>query len=163
MTALPARSTSARDRRRRPCTLRLFSSARSYRQRCNRTPRLRAGAEFLPHSNQTTTDFAVRLATELDRTTLAIQGPPGSGKTYVGARMIRALIRAGKKVGVTAVSHKVIRNLLDAVLEQETEEQNEFGAGVPHTTPGTGHLEPVLELKGVGPGLQARPMVRLGD
>ena len=31
--------------------------------------------------------------------------------------MIRALVRAGKKVGVTAVSHKVIRNLLDAVRE----------------------------------------------
>lgn len=47
---------------------------------------------------------------------LAIQGPPGSGKTYTGARMICELIRQKKKVGITAVSHKVIRNLLDEVL-----------------------------------------------
>ena len=67
---------------------------------------------------------------DLDRTTLAIQGPPGSGKTYVGAHMIRALVRAGKKVGVTAVSHKVIRNLLDAVLEQEAEEQRSWKHGL---------------------------------
>ena len=71
-----------------------------------------------PRRRERSTDFAVRLATDLDRTTLAIQGPPGAGKTYVGAQMIRALVGAGKKVGVTAVSHKVIRNLLDAVLEQ---------------------------------------------
>jgi superfamily I DNA and/or RNA helicase len=47
---------------------------------------------------------------------LPIQGPPGSGKTYIGARMICTLVRAGAKVGITANSHKVIRNLLDAVL-----------------------------------------------
>ena len=59
--------------------------------------------------------FAVRIAGDLDETVLAIQGPPGSGKTYSGAQMICALVRQGKKVGVTATSHKVIRNLLDAV------------------------------------------------
>lgn len=58
---------------------------------------------------------ARRLATELDATVLPIQGPPGSGKTYLGARMILALIAAGKRVGVTANSHKVIGNLLDEV------------------------------------------------
>ena len=66
-------------------------------------------------------DQAVRVATHLDRTTLAVQGPPGAGKTYVGAQMIRALVTAGKKVGVVAVSHKVIRNLLDAVRAQAIE------------------------------------------
>ena len=34
--------------------------------------------------------LAIRLATTLDRTALPIQGPPGSGKTYIGAQMIRA-------------------------------------------------------------------------
>jgi uncharacterized protein len=47
----------------------------------------------------------------------AIQGPPGSGKTYTGARMICELVKRGKKIGVTALSHKVIRNLLDEVVE----------------------------------------------
>ncbi len=46
---------------------------------------------------------------------LPVQGPPGSGKTYTGARMILALLQAGKKVGVTATSHKVITNLLEEV------------------------------------------------
>ena len=39
----------------------------------------------------------------------AIQGPPGAGKTFTGARMICELVKAGKKIGVTALSHKVIR------------------------------------------------------
>jgi uncharacterized protein len=56
------------------------------------------------------------LALSLDRTTLAIQGPPGSGKTYSGARMICSLLAAGKRVGITGTSHKVIGNLLTAVL-----------------------------------------------
>ncbi len=83
-----------------------------------RPPRLTLG-EFRQHDGESAAQCAVRLATDLNHTTLAIQGPPGSGKTYVGAQMIRALVRAGQKVGVTAVSHKVIRNLLDAVVNQE--------------------------------------------
>ena len=46
---------------------------------------------------------------------LPIQGPPGSGKTYSGARMIVELVRDGRRVGITAVSHKVITNLLHEV------------------------------------------------
>ncbi len=56
---------------------------------------------------------AVRIASNLDKSVLAIQGPPGSGKTYTGAMMILELAKQGKKVGVTAVSHKVIRNLFN--------------------------------------------------
>jgi predicted RecB family nuclease len=51
----------------------------------------------------------------LDGAVLAIQGPPGAGKTYTGGQMICDLVAAGRKVGVTATSHKVIRNLLRAV------------------------------------------------
>jgi nucleoside-triphosphatase THEP1 len=53
---------------------------------------------------------------------LAIQGPPGTGKTFTGARMIVDLIRAEKRIGVTAISHKVIRNLLDEVVKAAGEE-----------------------------------------
>jgi predicted RecB family nuclease len=60
-------------------------------------------------------ETACRLVVKLDHSTLAIQGPPGSGKTYAGARMILDLVAAGKKVGVTANSHKVIGKLLDDV------------------------------------------------
>ena len=80
-----------------------------------RPPRLRSG-EFAMREGETAVQFAVRIATDLDDTVLAIQGPPGAGKTYTGARMICELVRRGARVGVTAVSHKVIRNLLDAVI-----------------------------------------------
>ena len=56
-----------------------------------------------------------RLAKGLDNSVLPVQGPPGAGKTYTGARMIVELLREGKRVGVTATSHKVIGNLLDEV------------------------------------------------
>ncbi len=79
-----------------------------------RSPRLRAGA-FEAQAGETAVQFAVRIATNLDDTVLAIQGPPGAGKTFAGAQMICELVRRGARVGVTAVSHKVIRNLLDAV------------------------------------------------
>jgi predicted RecB family nuclease len=54
-----------------------------------------------------------RLANE--PSVLPVQGPPGSGKTFSGARMIVELISQGYRVGVAAVSHKVISNLLSEV------------------------------------------------
>jgi predicted RecB family nuclease len=65
---------------------------------------------------ETQLDAARRLAKALDHSTLPIQGPPGSGKTSTGARMILSLLQAGKRVGITAQSHKVIGNLIGAVL-----------------------------------------------
>ena len=72
----------------------------------------------LHRPGETTLEAAFRIAREIDGDVLPIQGPPGTGKTYTGARMICKLVRAGLKVGVTAVSHKVIVNLLEAVAEQ---------------------------------------------
>lgn len=66
-------------------------------------------------------DAAKRLAAQLDEGYLPLQGPPGSGKTYTGGRMIVDLARAGKRIGVTAVSHKVIRNLLNEVLDASSD------------------------------------------
>ncbi|HLU05708.1 MAG TPA: TM0106 family RecB-like putative nuclease, partial [Woeseiaceae bacterium] len=65
---------------------------------------------------------ACRLGRELDHGVLPIQGPPGTGKTYTGSHMIVDLIRAGKKVGVTAVSHEVIRNLLRCCIDVAREQ-----------------------------------------
>ncbi|MBV9573292.1 MAG: TM0106 family RecB-like putative nuclease, partial [Acidobacteriales bacterium] len=48
---------------------------------------------------------------------LPIQGPPGSGKSFTAARMIVELVRQGKRVGISAVSHKVICCLLQEVCE----------------------------------------------
>ena len=66
-------------------------------------------------------DAALRIAGALDGDVLPIQGPPGTGKSHTGARMICRLIEQGKKVGICANSHKVIRNLIDKVLEAADE------------------------------------------
>jgi len=66
---------------------------------------------------------ACRIATALDHSVFAIQGPPGAGKTFTGARMICKLVSQGKKVGVTALSHKVIRKLLKEVVNAASEDK----------------------------------------
>jgi uncharacterized protein len=58
---------------------------------------------------------ALLLSLPLQPSVLPIQGPPGSGKTFTGARMIVELVRQGYRVGISAVSHKVISYLLREV------------------------------------------------
>jgi uncharacterized protein len=58
---------------------------------------------------------ALVLALTGEPSVLPIQGPPGSGKTFTGARMIVELVKQGQRVGISAVSHKVITYLLREV------------------------------------------------
>lgn len=87
-------------------------------------PRLQAGSpsELLPNGYGVV-ENAKRLGVQLAGGVLPLQGPPGAGKTFVGARMVCSLIHQNKKVGITAVSHKVIRKLSDEVLLAAREEQ----------------------------------------
>ena len=82
-----------------------------------RAPRLLGGKPFVQATTESAVDFATRVVTQLDHGVLAIQGPPGSGKTFTGANMICELVKQGARVGVTATSHNVIANLLDMVLK----------------------------------------------
>lgn len=75
----------------------------------------------LIQEGETTLDAAKRIVCAMNFGVLPVQGPPGSGKTYAGSRMICELVRQGKTVGITANSHKVIRNLLDGVIEASHE------------------------------------------
>ena len=72
---------------------------------------------YSPLANGDVLAEAVHWSLHLDKSILPIQGPPGSGKTHTGATMILALVKAKKKIGITATSHKVIRNLLDKINE----------------------------------------------
>lgn len=83
--------------------------------------------------------------TRLDRSYVAIQGPPGAGKTYTAAQLIHALIVAGARVGITATSHHAIGNLLEAVLAifeergdietlRAVRKPSESAAPLPHVT-----------------------------
>jgi predicted RecB family nuclease len=89
----------------------------------NRKPQLldgKEGADVLP--NEDVVDAAIRLALNLNRSILPIQGPPGTGKTHTGARMIIELVKAKKKIGVTAISHRVITTLLEKVKQLSDQE-----------------------------------------
>jgi uncharacterized protein len=91
-------------------------------------------------------DAARRLGVALDHSVLPIQGPPGAGKTFTGARMICELVNSGKKVGITAVGHKVIRKLLDDVLKA-AREMNVAGVTCAHRIEGDGSANgPVREI-----------------
>jgi len=82
-------------------------------------PRLKGEPIRFPH--ETALAAAIRIAPKLRAGVFPVQGPPGTGKTFTGARMICALVKSGAKVGITATSHKVIRRLLDEVLEAAAE------------------------------------------
>jgi uncharacterized protein len=77
-----------------------------------RPPRLTKGG-FGRNKGEDMLAFAKRTVLGLDRSILPIQGPPGAGKTWTGGRMIVECVRNKLKVGVAAVSHKVIRKLLE--------------------------------------------------
>jgi predicted RecB family nuclease len=86
-----------------------------------RRPRL-AGSETLEAlAGEEVKNTACRIASTLEDSVFAIQGPPGAGKTFTGARMICDLVKLGKKIGVTALSHKVIRHLLEEVADAAKE------------------------------------------
>ncbi len=71
-------------------------------------------------------EAAKEITRGLDGGYLVVQGPPGSGKTYTGARLIVDLMRRGRRVGVTALSHKAIANLVAEVEKAAHEEGFEF-------------------------------------
>ncbi|HEY1975892.1 MAG TPA: TM0106 family RecB-like putative nuclease [Candidatus Baltobacteraceae bacterium] len=52
---------------------------------------------------------------DLDGSHLVVQGPPGSGKSTIGAAAIVELLADGKRVGILANGHKAIHNLLRKV------------------------------------------------
>ena len=78
-------------------------------------PRSRGSRVLQPAEvNATTVSDA---AQALDQSYLFVQGPPGSGKTTIGAAVICDLIQRGRRVALTSTGHKAIHNLLHAVEE----------------------------------------------
>ena len=67
-------------------------------------------------------DDVMRWVLDLERSCVPIQGPPGTGKTWMGAHIVMALAKAGKRVGITAMSHAAIDNMLGEVLRVFTED-----------------------------------------
>lgn len=63
-----------------------------------------------------------RWVLELNDSFVPIQGPPGTGKTFTGAHMVHALVKAGRRVGITAMSHQAIDNVMEAVVKRFAQE-----------------------------------------
>ena len=89
---------------------------------------------------QSASSVAVDVIPKLNSSYLFIQGPPGSGKTYTGAKAIVALLKLGKRVAVCANSHKVIVHVLKAVATEAKLQQLTFvgakkGVGESETLP----------------------------
>ncbi|MEA2641506.1 MAG: hypothetical protein QOF51_2900 [Chloroflexota bacterium] len=89
-----------------------------------RPPRItdHVDGEPLARNGELPIDAARRLTLQLDESYLAIQGPPGAGKTYAGAHMIVDLVATGRQVGICGPSHRAIVNLLDAACAYATSE-----------------------------------------
>jgi predicted RecB family nuclease len=64
---------------------------------------------------------------QLDHSYVAIQGPPGTGKTFRGAHIVHRLVTAGQRVGIAAMSHLAIDNLLNGIV-QVFEEKGDLGS-----------------------------------
>lgn len=77
-------------------------------------------AENLPRevdfsgSDLPTVDAVHAAVRALDHSYVAVQGPPGAGKTFLASHVIARLVAEGAKVGVVAQSHAVIENLMVA-------------------------------------------------
>lgn len=96
-----------------------------------RAPRLKRStsntknAENLPRevdfsgSDLPTADAVHAAVRTLDHSYVAVQGPPGAGKTFLASHVIARLVAEGAKVGVVAQSHAVIENLMSACCARE--------------------------------------------
>ncbi len=87
-----------------------------------RPPRLRSGGP-LPRTGDDRSDITAAVL-DLDRSYLAVHGPPGCGKTHNAAGVIAELVNSyGWRVGVVAQSHSVVENVLDKVAEAGVDPQ----------------------------------------
>jgi predicted RecB family nuclease len=81
-----------------------------------RSPRFKpSDIAYLPLNGDAVAQLQGTIAavSALDSSTLCIQGPPGSGKTYTASQLILELLKQGKTIAISANSHAVILNLLE--------------------------------------------------
>jgi len=91
-----------------------WQSARRFLLR--KSPELLSSQSLKVSGTEEFSDELARIVAVLRPSVLPVQGPPGSGKTRSAALAIDALVIEKKmKIGVTALSHAVIRHLLRTI------------------------------------------------
>jgi len=84
-------------------------------------PSLRSSALGPARPGEDAVAHAVRLVLGASGDVVAVQGPPGAGKSYLGTQVVAALLERARasgrpvRIGVTANSHAVVRHLLEAI------------------------------------------------
>jgi predicted RecB family nuclease len=88
------------------------------------SPRFKNNTQHLPITRQRYADnpayldAIIKSVQAMDQSCLCIQGPPGAGKTYTASKVIEALIKQNKRVGIMSNSHAAINNLLDKLVKE---------------------------------------------
>ena len=76
--------------------------------------------------NNDAQDRAVRRAVAAEDCAL-VHGPPGTGKTYTIARLVRALVERGDRVLLAAFTNRAVDNALEALRDQGFEDVVRYG------------------------------------
>jgi predicted RecB family nuclease len=99
-----------------------------------RAPRTRGGAR-LPRGADTIADITAAVL-DLHSSYLAVHGPPGTGKTYTAAQVIKRLVLDHAwRIGVVAQSHATVANLLGGVIDAGLDPQRVAKKRYDHNAP----------------------------
>jgi len=72
------------------------------------------------------TEECIKVVKNLKSSFLTIQGAPGTGKTWLSAKIIIELLKQNKKIGISSNSHKAINNLLLQIEEISIKKKFKF-------------------------------------
>lgn len=125
-----------------------------------RAPRINGlthGSPIAPsHDPKERLNQIISVIQNLDNSYLAIQGPPGSGKSYTAKHVIAELLKQGKRIGISSNSHKAINHLLkNTVAYCNDENIQAYFACARHTDDELSELEiTVYDNKSIAGSLQ---------
>jgi len=92
-----------------------------------RAPRFRSGVSLQRGDHETSSDVFIRIAPHLDSSCMAVQGPPGAGKTYSLARAALECVLNGMKVGICAFKHTTLETVAREIQSAISDSKVDWG------------------------------------